>query len=186
MLLFSPSMKLSPSHISLRWPVSKISLWQIPWGGQGQASRSGPDGTGRLYGWWKLEEKKSFNHLSPKPLHQGRQVCVMCWKLKAQKTNKQSLPVVINASGGDQFCKAKKKKKENMTSVSYFTVNVFMESKSAGDGSLAALTASGRCQWLVNTTIYKPRRNPWAGLTEISQTWKWRTCLAQHLQSSFA
>jgi len=25
----------------------------------------------------------------------------MCWKLKAQKTNKQSLPVVINASGGE-------------------------------------------------------------------------------------
>lgn len=181
MLLFSPSMKLSPSHISLRWPVSKISLWQIPWGGQGQASRNGPDGTGRLYGWWKLEEKKSFNHLSPKPLHQGRQVCVMCWKLKAQKQTSRVCLWWLMLLGGrkkNQFCKAKKKKKENMTSVRYFTVNVFMESKSAGDGSLAALTASGMCQRLVNTTFYKPRRNPWAGLTEIFHTWKWRTCLA--------
>jgi len=38
----------------------------------------------------------------------------MCWKLKAQKTNKQSLPVVINASGGEiNSVKEKKKQKKH-------------------------------------------------------------------------
>lgn len=79
--------------------------------------------------------------------------------------------MVINASGEkiNKFYKTKKKE-ENMTSVRYITMNVFMKSKSAGDGSLAALIASGRCQRSVYTTFYKPRRNPWAGLTENFHT----------------
>lgn len=151
MLLFSPSMKLPP----LTYPCA--GLWvKSHYGRLPEVGRARPRETGRTAPGDCMDDGSCRRRKLLITFHQNHSTREgrLCYGLEIKSTkNKQaeSVPLFwclwcLKLLGRKNSILQSKKKRWRLWGTSpWAAVNMFIESKSAGDGSLAALTASGRC-----------------------------------------